>query len=71
MLWIGCVAASLEENDYRTKLAAAGFEQKSEQSRPPQSVRRASSFSADSSCRSYFIPRSVRILGLFSPDATI
>lgn len=27
MLWVGCVAGSLEENDYRTKLAAAGFEQ--------------------------------------------
>jgi SAM-dependent methyltransferase len=27
LLWLGCVAGSLEENDYRTKLAAAGFEQ--------------------------------------------
>ena len=27
LLWVGCVAGSLEENDYRTKLAAAGFEQ--------------------------------------------
>ncbi|HUJ13066.1 MAG TPA: arsenite methyltransferase [Thermoanaerobaculia bacterium] len=26
-LWIGCVAGALEENDYRTKLAAAGFEE--------------------------------------------
>jgi ubiquinone/menaquinone biosynthesis C-methylase UbiE len=26
-LWVGCVAGCLEENDYRTKLAAAGFEQ--------------------------------------------
>jgi arsenite methyltransferase len=25
-LWVGCVAGSLEENDYRVKLAAAGFE---------------------------------------------
>src|ERR1700734_3293940 len=25
LLWVGCVAGSLEENDYRTKLAAAGF----------------------------------------------
>src|ERR1700733_3850441 len=27
LLWVGCVAGSLEENDYSTKLAAAGFEQ--------------------------------------------
>lgn len=27
MLWVGCVAGSLEVNDYRAKLAAAGFEQ--------------------------------------------
>ena len=27
LLWVGCVAGSLEENDYRIKLAAAGFEQ--------------------------------------------
>jgi arsenite methyltransferase len=27
LLWVGCVAGSLEESDYRTKLAAAGFEQ--------------------------------------------
>ncbi len=27
LLWVGCVAGSLEENDYRGKLAAAGFEQ--------------------------------------------
>src|ERR1700723_2898347 len=27
LLWVGCVAGSLEENEYRTKLAAAGFEQ--------------------------------------------
>ena len=27
LLWVGCVAGSLEENNYRTKLAAAGFEQ--------------------------------------------
>src|ERR1700722_7211035 len=27
LLWVGCVAGSLEENDYRAKLAAAGFEQ--------------------------------------------
>ena len=27
LLWVGCVAGSLEENDYRSKLAAAGFEQ--------------------------------------------
>jgi arsenite methyltransferase len=27
LLWVGCVAGSLEENDYRTKLASAGFEQ--------------------------------------------
>ena len=26
-LWIGCVAGALDESDYRTKLAAAGFEQ--------------------------------------------
>src|SRR5271168_2104261 len=26
LLWVGCVAGSLEENDYRSKLAAAGFE---------------------------------------------
>jgi ubiquinone/menaquinone biosynthesis C-methylase UbiE len=25
-LWIGCVAGALEENEYRVKLAAAGFE---------------------------------------------
>jgi arsenite methyltransferase len=27
LLWVGCVAGSLEENDYRTKLASAGLEQ--------------------------------------------
>lgn len=26
MLWAGCVAGALEENEYREKLAAAGFE---------------------------------------------
>ena len=26
LLWVGCVAGALEENDYRAKLAAAGFE---------------------------------------------
>ncbi len=27
LLWVGCVAGALEENEYLTKLAAAGFEQ--------------------------------------------
>ena len=27
LLWVGCVAGALDENDYRSKLAAAGFEQ--------------------------------------------
>jgi len=27
LLWAGCVAGALEENEYRSKLAAAGFEQ--------------------------------------------
>jgi len=27
LLWVGCVAGSLEESDYRVKLAAVGFEQ--------------------------------------------
>src|SRR5260370_38250743 len=27
LLWVGCVAGALDENDYRNKLAAAGFEQ--------------------------------------------
>src|SRR5262245_20485044 len=26
LLWVGCIAGALEENEYRTKLAAAGFE---------------------------------------------
>ena len=26
LLWVGCIAGALEENDYRMKLAAAGFE---------------------------------------------
>src|SRR3974390_1535989 len=26
LLWVGCIAGALEENDYRLKLAAAGFE---------------------------------------------
>jgi arsenite methyltransferase len=26
LLWVGCVAGALEENEYRSKLAAAGFE---------------------------------------------
>jgi arsenite methyltransferase len=26
LLWVGCVAGALEENEYRTKLKAAGFE---------------------------------------------
>ncbi len=27
LLWVGCVAGALEENEYRDKLVAAGFEQ--------------------------------------------
>ena len=27
LAWVGCIAGALEENDYRSKLAAAGFEQ--------------------------------------------
>ena len=27
MLWVGCIAGALEEQDYRAKLSAAGFEQ--------------------------------------------
>jgi len=27
LLWVGCVAGALEENEYRRNLAAAGFEQ--------------------------------------------
>jgi SAM-dependent methyltransferase len=27
LLWVGCIAGALEENDYRSKLASAGFEQ--------------------------------------------
>jgi SAM-dependent methyltransferase len=27
LLWVGCVAGALEENEYRSKLSAAGFEQ--------------------------------------------
>jgi arsenite methyltransferase len=27
LLWVGCVAGALEENEYRAKLAASGFEQ--------------------------------------------
>ena len=26
LLWVGCIAGALDENDYRVKLAAAGFE---------------------------------------------
>jgi hypothetical protein len=26
LAWVGCIAGALEENDYRSKLAAAGFE---------------------------------------------
>jgi len=26
LLWVGCVAGALDENEYRTKLAAAGFQ---------------------------------------------
>ena len=26
LLWVGCVAGALEENDYRNKLSSAGFE---------------------------------------------
>jgi len=26
LLWVGCVAGALDEEDYRAKLAAAGFE---------------------------------------------
>jgi arsenite methyltransferase len=26
LLWVGCISGALEENDYRAKLAAAGFE---------------------------------------------
>lgn len=27
LLWVGCIAGALEENEYRTRLASAGFEQ--------------------------------------------
>lgn len=27
LLWVGCISGALEENDYRARLAAAGFEQ--------------------------------------------
>lgn len=27
LLWVGCVAGAMEENEYRTKLSSAGFEQ--------------------------------------------
>jgi arsenite methyltransferase len=27
LLWVGCVAGALDENDYRTKLTSVGFEQ--------------------------------------------
>jgi SAM-dependent methyltransferase len=27
LLWVGCVAGALDEGDYRSKLASAGFEQ--------------------------------------------
>jgi arsenite methyltransferase len=27
LAWVGCIAGALEENDYRNRLAAAGFEQ--------------------------------------------
>src|SRR5256714_12252457 len=27
LLWVGCIAGALEENEYRSRLAAAGFEQ--------------------------------------------
>jgi ubiquinone/menaquinone biosynthesis C-methylase UbiE len=27
LLWVGCLAGALEENDYRRRLAASGFEQ--------------------------------------------
>src|SRR6201988_4534880 len=27
LAWVGCIAGALEENDYRSKLASAGFEQ--------------------------------------------
>jgi SAM-dependent methyltransferase len=27
LAWVGCIAGALEENDYRTKLTAVGFEQ--------------------------------------------
>jgi len=26
LLWVGCIAGALDEDDYRAKLAAAGFE---------------------------------------------
>jgi hypothetical protein len=26
LLWVGCIAGALDENEYRMKLAAAGFE---------------------------------------------
>jgi len=27
LLWVGCIAGALEENEYRERLGAAGFEQ--------------------------------------------
>ena len=47
LLWVGCVAGSLEENDYRTKLAAVGFEQIDLQPTRVYNVNDAREFLAD------------------------
>jgi arsenite methyltransferase len=47
LLWVGCIAGALEENEYKAKLTAAGFENASIESTRVYKVEDAREFLAD------------------------
>ena len=46
LLWVGCVAGALDENEYHNRLAAAGFEQISTAASMPEAVEQAAAAAA-------------------------
>jgi len=44
LMWVGCIAGALEENDYRAKLAAAGFGQMNSSRRESTASKTPASF---------------------------
>jgi arsenite methyltransferase len=47
LLWVGCIAGALEEDEYKSKLKAAGFEQSSIEPTRIYKVEDAHEFLAD------------------------